>query len=61
MLVYLAGDNGKMKILSALMEGVPEVDAYIYGRSNIRKPLTDVAKHLQCDMQRGVSLTKLRK
>ena len=53
MLVYLAENNGKMKILSALMEGVPEVDAYIYGRSNIRKSLTDVAKHLQCDMQRG--------
>lgn len=30
MQVYLAGDNGKMKILSALMEGIPDIDAYIH-------------------------------
>ena len=60
MLVYLAENNGKMKILSALMEGVPEVDAYIYGRSNIGKSSPDVAKYLQRNQTRGVSLTKLK-
>lgn len=30
MQVYLAGDNGKLKILSALKGGIPDIDAYIH-------------------------------
>lgn len=46
MQIYLAGENGKMKILSAMRGGYIEVDAYIHGGRDLGEPLSDVAKHL---------------
>lgn len=50
MQIYLAGENGKMKILSAMRRGgYPEVDAYIHGGRDLGESLSDVAKHLAED------------
>ena len=45
MRIYLAGENGKYKILRAIIGG--GIDAYIHGRSDLGQSPSDVAKYVQ--------------